>query len=88
MVSKTQLRKYASEWISKQVADSIFHVREIYNLTDNFPDECDAAGRVPSGEAHYTNDARQAIRDCRPAGLISKVSQRRDGYWQRTKKTS
>jgi len=89
MFLRTQLRRYANEWISSRPADAVFHVHEIYKyLEANFADECKAAGSVPSGEAHYTNDARQAIRDCRGSGLIKKVGCSRDGCWQRTKKAA
>lgn len=87
MFLKTQLRKYAVEWISNRPPDSKSNIHEIYEyLRIDFSNECEAAGSVPSGEPHYTNDVRQAIRDCRLSGIIRKVGQRRDGNWQRTKK--
>jgi len=83
---KTQIRKYATEWIENQSKGTVFHVYKLYDyLADTFPLECLEAGTVPTGETHYENDARQAIRDCKDRGLLkkSRKGQWKRGYWQR-----
>jgi len=86
MFLKTQIRKYATEWIEKVPKGTVFHVYKLYDyLADTFPVECLEAGAVSTGEAHYENDARQAIRDCKDRGLLEKSRKGRwkKGYWKR-----
>ncbi len=79
MFYRTHLQKYAVEWIESQPKNAKFHVAHIQDyLATSFPLECLAAGTVPSGEIHYLNDARQAIRKCR--GILRKC---RNGRWRR-----
>jgi hypothetical protein len=74
MFLKSQLRKYAVEWIELLPSGKSFAVSELYSyLRSSFPDECDAAGFVPSGEPRETNCARFAIRDCSSHKVIKHI---------------
>jgi len=81
MFLKAQICKYATEWIEKLPKSTVFHVYKLYDyLAETFPLECLEAGSVSTGEAHYENDARQAIRDCKNRGLLEKS---RKGRWKK-----
>jgi len=84
MYYKTQLQKYAIEWIENEPSGSKFHVSHVQDyLATNFPLECIAAGRVPSGETHYLNDARQAVRKCRSTLNKCRKGRWKRGWWQK-----
>jgi hypothetical protein len=84
MFYRTQLQKYVVEWIRNQPKNAKFHVCHIQDyLANSFPLECLAAGNVPSGEAHYLNDARQAIRKCRSFLRKCRNGRWKRGWWQR-----
>ena len=88
MFSKTQLRKYATEWIERQPKGTVFHLYDLYKyLETTFPEECESAGvTVSDGKPHYESDARYGIRDCKDRGIIKHTRKGRwkEGFWQRT----
>lgn len=87
MFIKTQLRKYATEWIEGQPKATVFHLYDLYKyLEAKFPDECGSAGvTVSDGKPHYESDARYAIRDCKDRGIIKhgRAGRWKRGVWQR-----
>jgi len=84
MFDRSRLQKYAVEWIENQPRDAKFHVTHIQDyLVESFPFECLEAGNVPSGEPHYLNDARQAVRRCRTGLRKCRVGRWKKGWWQK-----
>ena len=57
---KTQVRRYAVEWIEKVPKGKIFHISDLKKyLYARFPDECDEKGTTPDGkEPKWEKDAR------------------------------
>jgi len=84
---KTQLRKYATEWIENRPEGTVFHLYDLYRyLEESFQQECDSAGITVSDQRpHYEKDARQAIRDCKDNGIIKhgRKGRWKRGWWQR-----
>lgn len=72
MFLKTQIRRYAVEWIEKLSKGKQFSPSDIYSyVKNNFPDECEEAGFTPDGlEPKYQKDSRWAIQDCKHRRLI------------------
>ena len=82
MFLKTQIRRYAAEWIQKLPKSKPFTPSDIYTFLKNgFPEECDAAGYTADGlEPKYQKDSRWAIQDCKNR---REIRQSRHGYWER-----
>lgn len=82
MFLKTQLRRYAVEWIEKLSRGKLFTPSDVYAyLKTNFGKECDEAGYTPDGlEPKYQKDARWAIQDCKFRHLIRWSHH---AHWQR-----
>jgi len=82
MFLKTQIRRYAVEWIQKLAKGKQFTPSDIYNYIKNrFPEECEEAGYTADGaEPKYQKDSRWAIQDCKNRREIRQTSY---GYWER-----
>jgi hypothetical protein len=82
MFLKTQIRRYAVEWIETLSRGKQFSPSDIYNYIKNrFLDECDEAGYTADGlEPKYQKDSRWAIQDCKHRG---EIRQSYHGYWER-----
>jgi hypothetical protein len=87
MSAKTQLRKYAVEWIENQATGKVFHLFDIYKyLETDFPEECRTAGiTVSDGRPYHEFAARDAIRHCKIQKVIAHTRKGRwkEGYWKR-----
>jgi len=87
MSAKTQLRKYAVEWIENQATGKVFHLFDIYKyLETDFPEECRTAGiTVSDGRPYHEFASRDAIRHCKIQKVIAHTRKGRwkEGYWKR-----
>jgi hypothetical protein len=70
------------EWIEQRPRGKTFHVSDLYKyVKSTFPDLCDAAGSVSSGELRETNTPRYALWESKKLGLVKNGARR--GYWDR-----
>ena len=82
MFLKTQVRRYAVEWIEKLAKGSVFHLSQLYQyLKADFAEECDQRGFTSWGEPRYQHDARWAVQDCKFRRMVRLTGKR--GTWER-----
>lgn len=85
MLDRTEVRRYAVEWIEQRPKGQVFHLSDLYKyLQATFPSECDEQGFTPDGEPKWQKDARWAVQDCKHRKLIRHTGiSEKSGRWER-----
>ena len=85
MPDRTEVRRYANEWIEGLSRGHVFHLSDLYKyLQAKFPSECEKQGFTIDGEPKWQKDARWAVQDCKHRRLIRHTgNSEKSGKWER-----